>query len=251
VTYSYARFGVTVDIDGAADDGGIGEGDNVRTDVEHLLGGPGDDDLTGDGDANFIDGRDGNDTLHGRDGPDALVGGSGRDTLSAEAGDDSLDTLDGAVDSSSCGAGHDSVVADSSDALGHDCEATKLTSAVAPLRITKKPVRVTSRGVARMRLRCTRAVPDRCSGRVTLTLPPQGARTSATHRRRVLGTALFSARRGRLTTVQVRLSRNGRRRVLRRRRIRCRVSVALRGRNGTITTVRSAVTLTAAKRSAG
>jgi hypothetical protein len=46
-------------------------------------------------------------------------------------------------------------------------------------------------------------------------------------------------------TVQVRISRNGRRRLLRRRRLRCRASTTLRGPDGTVTTIRRTITLEA------
>ena len=56
-----AFVGVTVDIDSAPDDGDSSDGppgarDNVRTDMENLIGGAGGDTLTGDGDPNLIDG---------------------------------------------------------------------------------------------------------------------------------------------------------------------------------------------------
>jgi hypothetical protein len=254
VTYSYAWYPIVADPDGVADDGLGDGGDNVRPDVENLTGGRGSDTLTGGSGPNVLDGAEGNDTLNGRDGDDALVGGSGRDTLSGEAGADSLHTLDGAVDSSSCGSGRDSVIADPADSLAADCETSTLTTTIAPpltgpaprppVRITRKPVRVDRGGRARLRLRCVRPAAELCSGKVTLELPEPRARKAATRRsRRVLGSARFRARRGRLATVEVRLSRNGRRRVLRSRRIRCRASVAVRQANGATVTVRGTVTL--------
>jgi hypothetical protein len=45
----------------------------------------------------------------------------------------------------------------------------------------------------------------------------------------------------------VHISRNGRRRVLRRRKLRCRASVAIRRADGSLTTVRTTLTLTAPK----
>ena len=67
---------MTVDIDDAADDGNSSDGpagarDNVRSDVEKLLGGRGPDTLTGNGANNTLDGRDGADILSGLGGTDA------------------------------------------------------------------------------------------------------------------------------------------------------------------------------------
>ncbi len=55
---------VTVTLDDASNDG-RGGNDNVRSDVENVIGGTGDDTITGDVDANFLDGGDGDDTLNG------------------------------------------------------------------------------------------------------------------------------------------------------------------------------------------
>ena len=77
------------------DDGAAGESDCVGEDVENVLGGAGDDTITG-GDPdkdinegpnlepkgiNRLDGGPGNDVLNGRFGPDVLTGGDGVDTV--------------------------------------------------------------------------------------------------------------------------------------------------------------------------
>ena len=254
VVYGYAWYRVTADIDDVADDGGFAESDNVRTDVENLTGGRGADRLTGDKDSNAISGAEGDDELTGAAGDDALVGGTGRDNLSAGDGADSLNALDGAVDNAACGSGRDSIVADTGDSLASDCETSALTTVMAPpppgqaalpVRIAHKPVRITSRGLAVIRVRCTRAAPERCTGQLTLELPGRGAQASARRNGRVLGSATFTTRRGRLAVVKVRLSRNGRRRVLRRRRVRCQASVVLQTGLDAPTLVRGMVTLEA------
>jgi Ca2+-binding RTX toxin-like protein len=51
-----------------------------------LLGGEGDDTLTGSANADELDGGPGDDTLFGRDGNDSLVGGAGNDTLNGGRG---------------------------------------------------------------------------------------------------------------------------------------------------------------------
>ena len=62
-----------------------GAAEDTFTGIENLIGGSGDDALTGDGNVNRIDGGDGNDTVFGGDDAgDTLIGGAGAggDTLS-------------------------------------------------------------------------------------------------------------------------------------------------------------------------
>jgi hypothetical protein len=264
VTYSYAWYRIFADIDGKADDGAIGGRDNVRTDVENITGGRSNDTLTGGAGPNVLNGADGDDTLLGGEGGDALIGGSGRDSLSGESGDDSLNSVDGIVDDVACGEGADTATADEADDVATDCEAATVSEPVAPpppgpalVRVQQKPVRVTDDGLAPLRLRCTRVARGACTGSVTLTVrakakdkaKAQGKAKAAATRKRprheVVGRARFTVRSGRLAVVKVRLSRNGRRRVLRRRRVRCRVSVAVRRASGPAETVRGVVTLEA------
>nr|BFE82533.1 hypothetical protein GCM10020093_051340 [Planobispora longispora] len=76
-----------VSLDGVANDGSAGEGDNMRADVENVFGGALGDTLTGNGLANEIRGGQGDDTLTGRGGADTLSGGGGTDTCNADAAD--------------------------------------------------------------------------------------------------------------------------------------------------------------------
>jgi Ca2+-binding RTX toxin-like protein len=82
--------GVSSTPDAAANDGndlidrsddGSGDGDNVGSDVENLLGSDGPDTLVGTLDANKLTGGAGGDTLDGADGNDTLDGGMGPDRL--------------------------------------------------------------------------------------------------------------------------------------------------------------------------
>jgi Ca2+-binding RTX toxin-like protein len=77
--YSSRSASVNLSLDGQANDGGSGEGDNIASDVETLRGGAGADTLTGDSNANTLDGGSGNDTLDGGPGADTLIGGDGQD----------------------------------------------------------------------------------------------------------------------------------------------------------------------------
>ena len=69
----YATAPVTVDLDGAADDGYAGQKDKVSTDIENIEGTHGfGDKLTGNAKANVIWGFGGNDTLKGSGGSDVI-----------------------------------------------------------------------------------------------------------------------------------------------------------------------------------
>ena len=61
----------------------------------NLLGGDGDDTLTGSASDDELDGGPGNDTLFGRDGNDRLIGGPGNDVLNGGRGDDTIFGGDG------------------------------------------------------------------------------------------------------------------------------------------------------------
>jgi Ca2+-binding RTX toxin-like protein len=146
---------VNATIDGVADDGGatdesndpIGSRrDNIGQDVENVVGGFGDDTLTGDGGANTLRGGLGNDYLDGGGGNDIVASGAGNDTLLGGAGDDQLlgktgddalhggagiDSLDGGPgnDTLDGGAGADSLTGgDGSDAADYSSATTPVSS---------------------------------------------------------------------------------------------------------------------------
>jgi len=94
VNYAARSAALTIDLDGAADDGdpaGAGEKDNIKNDNEVILGGSGNDTITGSTTNDELHGGPGNDTLNGGSGNDTLVGNTGNDTLNGEAGDDIFD----------------------------------------------------------------------------------------------------------------------------------------------------------------
>lgn len=82
VSYDNRESGVDATI-GGAESGGPGEKDKINLNVENLRGTSSDDTLTGDADANLLDGSDGDDVLIG--GP-----GTGADTLDGSDDDDLL-----------------------------------------------------------------------------------------------------------------------------------------------------------------
>ena len=81
-----------VTIDGIANDGGGGEGDNVALTVENLVGSKSFDQLTGNDSANVLTGGTGGDEADGLGGDDTLNGNAGNDNLDGGAG---LDRLSG------------------------------------------------------------------------------------------------------------------------------------------------------------
>lgn len=109
---TFTALDLTVTLDGVANDGASGEGDNVQPDVEDVTTEAGNDSITGNDGFNILDGSTGNDTIDGGAGNDVLFGGAGNDTLRAR---------DGYADRVECGTGTDSAVVDTLDTLG-GCE---------------------------------------------------------------------------------------------------------------------------------
>jgi hypothetical protein len=159
-------------LDGVADDGGPGEGDNYLADVEDiqgsrgasntligtpgpntiqmisddrtpntLVGAGGDDRLLGGGGNDSLDGGDGNDTLVGGAFNDTLVGGPGLDALDGDGdtlypGNDRIEARDGVAESINCGIGADTAIIDATDTVPADggsiCEVVDRAAASAP-----------------------------------------------------------------------------------------------------------------------
>lgn len=168
--------GMVINLDGLANDGIAGEGDNIQPDFEIVKGSRFDDTITGTaGPDNLdgywgadtirggagndrIDGNSENDVLLGGEGDDEMYGGSGNDDVTGDAGVDSLfgdyascclsngnDKIfaaDGVADAINCGGGADSLAADQFDVVGGDggqvCESVTRTT-VAPPVVTPPP----------------------------------------------------------------------------------------------------------------
>ncbi len=94
VSYESRTTPVSVSLDDVANDGVAGEQDDIRSDVETVYGGDGDDTLVGSGGDESLNGRGGNDTLRGGAGDDYLDGSGngscGEDVLEGGADDDTL-----------------------------------------------------------------------------------------------------------------------------------------------------------------
>ncbi|MFO0587973.1 MAG: calcium-binding protein [Polyangiaceae bacterium] len=94
--FSLRTADLTITIDATANDGdatgnsGAGEKANVKGDVEVVLGGDGDDAITGSANADELHGGNGNDELNGGAGDDTLYGGPDNDELNGGAGNDTI-----------------------------------------------------------------------------------------------------------------------------------------------------------------
>ena len=107
ISYRDHTAGVTVRLNGLADDGSVGEGDNVLGSLGSVEGGSGDDTLESGADAASLAGGAGNDTLVGSPEGESLLGQDGDDDIAAGGGNDSVDGGQGADVLS--GPGHDEV----------------------------------------------------------------------------------------------------------------------------------------------
>ena len=118
VSYSGRTNPLTVTIDNIAGDGESGEGDDVRTDIQNVIGGSGSDSLSGSSGSNQLSGGNGGDTLDGGTGADTLVGGAGADTVSYALRSLPVTVdLDGIADDGVTGE-NDSIAADIEDIIG-------------------------------------------------------------------------------------------------------------------------------------
>ena len=110
VNYGSRSGDLTIDLDDIATDGESDEGDNLKSDIENVVGGAGDDTITGSAFANVLDGGAGDDVLDGGAGDDTFyegVGANGSDTFIGGVGIDTVDyagrsedlwvTMDGAA----------------------------------------------------------------------------------------------------------------------------------------------------------
>jgi Ca2+-binding RTX toxin-like protein len=88
--YSNRTENLTIGIGSFADDGAAGEKDNVRTGVENVTTGSGNDTITGDGVRNVLRGNSGSDTIRGLGGNDFINPGTGADRVYGGDGNDEI-----------------------------------------------------------------------------------------------------------------------------------------------------------------
>jgi hypothetical protein len=116
------RTAISITLDGVANDGGPGEGDNILPDVEDVTVGAAASStvvLVGSAASNSLD-VDG--------GGAQITGGPGSDTLSGSPLDDTLDARDGYPDRVFCGAGTDTALLDPLDTVASTCENAPVAS---------------------------------------------------------------------------------------------------------------------------
>jgi Ca2+-binding RTX toxin-like protein len=278
VSYANRGSAVKASIDGVANDGVPGEGDNVMGDVEELRGGGNADTLAGSGDADTIFGSDGADTLAGLGGDDFLVGDNGNDTIGGGSGDDGLhggagnDVITGGSgdDKIDCGDGDDTVHAGPGDVVAADCEHVdglpKPVAAGGSPGETPQPGTPGSTGstgpgtgsgpgtpaahgprvtVGPKRVRFNRR--GRAALRITCPVGTPGACvgrvTLSLTRGGTLVSARFKVAAGKRKVVRVHLTKRGKRALARKHRVKAKVSARASDSRGATATARGKVTL--------
>jgi hypothetical protein len=171
--YGKRSAGVAVSLDGVANDGAAGEGDNVGTDVEGVSGGTGSDTIVGSPGRNSLDGGPGNDFVDGRAGVDALSGGRGADRIGSR--DLSVDRVD-------CAAEADRVHANPGDRVARDCEVVSLS---APIRVRPARARLAGTGSLTVLVTCDATAFGQCAGRVVVNTARRVLTGQGRHRVRV------------------------------------------------------------------
>lgn len=122
VSYEERLAALTLAIGGGPDDGEPGEGDTISDDVENVVGGSGNDAITGSATTNDVDGGPGNDTINPGGGSDVVEGGPGNDVVLAR---------DGVQDRVVCGDGADSATVDAFETL-EGCESVAASRELMP-----------------------------------------------------------------------------------------------------------------------
>ncbi|HMJ04025.1 MAG TPA: calcium-binding protein [Conexibacter sp.] len=261
VSYWQSRGATSITLNGLADDGAAGEGDNVGGDVEDLWGssdgpitivgndgrqklhggqqadtldgGGGDDNLSGGLDTapDTLSGGVGNDVLLGDGGNDRLDGGPGFDRLFGGDGDDTLISRDGERDEQvDCDEGNDAAIVDllRDEFAIADCEQVD-RAWVGPPTLTSGSSKLTAgKGRLRWALTCRATAGSQCKGRLSIATA-RCVRSRGRCRRVVLGSARIDIEANDRRRVTVRLSRAGRRLLARRANVRCLASTTLAG----------------------
>ena len=170
--------GVRVTLDGTANDGVAGEGDDVRT--SGVIGSPGPDVIIGDARANSLTGSGGADVLDGGGGDDSID--ATLQNAQAAGGPDGPDTV-------SCGAGNDAVVADENDKAGVDCERIRVGLTAGPdLVLDMGAARAGRNGLMKLTYRVAFPNPDNAlASRSTFRLVDRKGRAASSTAQFVLG----------------------------------------------------------------
>ena len=251
VTYASRTLPLDVTVGNFYGDGQYGEWDYVSSTVEEVVGGSADDKLTGNSTANTLIGGPGNDSLTGSDGNDVLEGGDGTDKLDAGNGDDTLRSRDAAADTVNCGAGTDLADVDSTDTVAPDCElpaAAPAAPAGAILDAVPSTVRLTRKGYVRIQVTCPITAVYGCTGSISVAVLPAAKTSAMAYRAAASKREEFSLKAGQTKVTKVKISRNGRRRVLAKKRAKCKVSVHTTNSGTKRVTVSKKITVKAPKK---
>lgn len=184
VSYAARTVPLSLSLNGAADDGATGEGDNI-VGMETVIGGQKDDTIAGDAFTNFLSGSLGNDRVDGGEGVDHLRGNDGEDTVVGRDTGLYRDDL-------GCNLGADVAIADVNDIVASDCEA--LDRAAAPAGVDPATLGVGGIGPGTARNPTGNGLPpvvpvaptDTRAPRVTITGLPAGGRVTRRGLRRGL-----------------------------------------------------------------
>jgi Ca2+-binding RTX toxin-like protein len=223
--YAGRSSGVSVTIDGIADDGAPGEADNVQPDVEDVIGSSAADTIVGSAADNEIDGGAGDDTISGGDGNDGLDGGAGRDTIDGGGGRDDLvggggsDTLksqDGLTDRVNCNGGTDTAQVDARDDTAGNCENV---SVAPPAPVSIASVTVTRAGFVVLRFSCP-IVERACSGQIFVKTVRRVSRRIIT-----LGRANYRLRGGQERVTRIKIAAADRKALRKARRVKVRALI--------------------------
>jgi hypothetical protein len=265
VSYLQIKTPTTITLNGVADDGSPGEGDNVASDFEQVFGSDkapntivGDDqaqELYGGVANDVLDGAGGNDVASGYLGDDTLIGGPGDDKLGGGAdsgrGDPGNDRLDGGpgADQLFAGVGNDTLLANDGTSDPYvDCEEGDDTATVdapfdqrvydcehvqqvwtGPPKLDPGAGSVTvRRGRLRVPVTCFAVAGGQCRGKVALrTL--KCLRVGRHCRKVVIGRARVNVSAGSRRTLVMRVSRRTRSALRRHKRVRSVLDVTLTG----------------------
>lgn len=166
----FTGHGVDVTLDDSPGDGGQGENDNAGSDVEAVIGTPGDDRIVGSDGPNVLQGMAGRDHLDGAGGSDRLhgaggsrvIGGPGVDFFRVIGANGFVEARDGERDEVECGGSNNTYALDPFDAL------IACTPTLLPPNATR--IRVRRDGTVRLLLRCTFAAMNDvpCAGKLYL-----------------------------------------------------------------------------------
>jgi Ca2+-binding RTX toxin-like protein len=161
---------LALSLDGTANDGdpaavsGAGEKDNVKADVEIVLGGIGNDTIVGSAANDELHGGPGNDTISGGAGNDTISGDSGNDILNGEAGDDTFDESgmdpEYAGGAEPKGTGNDTMNGGTHDSLGLDTVSYASRSAALTATICMDATKLTGGATALATANCVDADGD-------------------------------------------------------------------------------------------